>query len=169
MNKYLKENLILGDWLENYFGWITLTLGSLPDIRGWPLTPTTPPHPWPPGHAAPLEELARAQRALSSVPKSHLTKRHIVRSLPGSSSLSKVIQAHTGSLGSSRIISVHPGSSGLVRAHPGSSGLVRARPDSWEPGLGPRASYHSRTVKSSSLTGFLRKDSLLPSPFSLLP
>ena len=26
MNDYLKENLILGDWLENFFGWITLPL-----------------------------------------------------------------------------------------------------------------------------------------------
>ena len=24
MNKYLKDNLILGDWLENFFGSITL-------------------------------------------------------------------------------------------------------------------------------------------------
>ena len=24
MNKYLKDNLILGDSLENFFGWITL-------------------------------------------------------------------------------------------------------------------------------------------------
>ena len=26
MNKYLKDNLILGDSLENFFGWITLSL-----------------------------------------------------------------------------------------------------------------------------------------------
>ena len=27
MNEYLKDNLILGDWLENFFGWITLSWG----------------------------------------------------------------------------------------------------------------------------------------------
>ena len=27
MNEYLKDNLILGDWLENFFGWITLLKG----------------------------------------------------------------------------------------------------------------------------------------------
>ena len=27
MSEYLKDNLILGDWLENFFGWITL-MGS---------------------------------------------------------------------------------------------------------------------------------------------
>ena len=29
MNKYLKDNLILGDSLENFFGWITLPFGPL--------------------------------------------------------------------------------------------------------------------------------------------
>ena len=28
MNEYLKDNLILGDWLEIFFGRITLTLGA---------------------------------------------------------------------------------------------------------------------------------------------
>ena len=35
MNKYLKDNLILGDSLENFFGWITL-------LQGVPDTPETP-------------------------------------------------------------------------------------------------------------------------------
>ena len=91
--------------------------------------------------------------------------------------LVRACPAHLGSCGLSKLISVCPGSSGLVWARPSSSGLIRARlswsghvwsrpgssqlvpasPGSLEPGLGPRASYHSRTVKSSSLTGFLRK------------
>ncbi len=29
MNEYLKDNLILGAWLENFFGWITLTEGKV--------------------------------------------------------------------------------------------------------------------------------------------
>ena len=28
MNEYLEDNLILGDWLENFFGWITLPQGT---------------------------------------------------------------------------------------------------------------------------------------------
>ena len=31
MNEYLKDNLILGDWLEDFLGSITLT----PGVRGW--------------------------------------------------------------------------------------------------------------------------------------
>ena len=33
MNKYLKDNLILGDSLENFFGWITLPMVT--QIQSW--------------------------------------------------------------------------------------------------------------------------------------
>jgi len=33
MNEYLKDNLILGAWLENFFGWITLALNMLKYVQ----------------------------------------------------------------------------------------------------------------------------------------
>ena len=78
---------------------------------------------------------------------------------PGSSGLTMLIQACLGS-GVVRFIWAHAGTSGLVWACPSSTGLVQAflglsRLVGF--GLGPWASWHPRTVKSSNLPKILRK------------